>query len=114
MQLAKAKGHLRGKPPKLSVPQRRLMEVHGAGTHTAAEIAELFNVARSTVEPHVPEVDEPRGDRAEDESQMRRARRPVPQDPPGENARRGTSNGSAEKQSQKDNGNPFPSVTSPL
>jgi DNA invertase Pin-like site-specific DNA recombinase len=50
MQIAKAKGHLRGKPPKLSVPQQRhLMEVHRAGTHTTAELAELFNVARSTV-----------------------------------------------------------------
>ncbi len=25
------------------------MEVHSAGTHTTAELAELFNVARSTV-----------------------------------------------------------------
>lgn len=50
MQIAKAKGHLRGKPPKLSTPQQRhLMEVHYAGMHTTAEIAELFNVARSTV-----------------------------------------------------------------
>ena len=40
---------LRGKQPKLSIPQQRhLMEVHN-GTHTMAELAELFNVARSTV-----------------------------------------------------------------
>ena len=50
MQVAKAKGRLRGKPPKLSnAQQRHLMEIHDAGTHSTAEIAELFNVARSTV-----------------------------------------------------------------
>ena len=50
MQVAKAKGHLRGKQPKLSVPQQRhLIEVHNAGLHSSAELAELFNVARSTV-----------------------------------------------------------------
>ena len=50
MQIAKAKGHLRGKQPKLSpAQQRHLMEVHEAGTHSTAELAELFNVARSTV-----------------------------------------------------------------
>ena len=50
MQVAKAKGHLRGKQPKLSpAQQRHLMEVHLAGTHSTAELAELLNVARSTV-----------------------------------------------------------------
>ena len=50
MQVAKSKGRLRGKQPKLSVPQQRhLMEVYNAGTHSTAELAELFNVARSTV-----------------------------------------------------------------
>jgi len=50
MQVAKAKGHLRGKQPKLSpAQQRHLMEVHLAGTHSTAELAELFNIARSTV-----------------------------------------------------------------
>ena len=39
----------RGMQPKLSLPQRHLMEVHIAGTHTTAELAELFNVAQSTV-----------------------------------------------------------------
>ena len=49
MQVAKAKGHLRGKQPKLSTAQQRhLMEVHRAGTHSTAELAELFNVARPT------------------------------------------------------------------
>ncbi len=50
MQVAKAKGHLRGKQPKLSTAQQHhLMEVHRAETHSTAELAELFNVARSTV-----------------------------------------------------------------
>jgi DNA invertase Pin-like site-specific DNA recombinase len=53
MQVAKAKGRLRGKPPKLSpAQQKHLMEVYNAGTHTTAEpaeLAELFNVARSTI-----------------------------------------------------------------
>jgi DNA invertase Pin-like site-specific DNA recombinase len=49
MQVAKAKGRLRGKQPKLSIlQQHHLMEVHNGGTHTTAELAELFNVARST------------------------------------------------------------------
>ena len=50
MQVAKAKGRLCGKPPKLSPAQpKHLMEVYNAGTHTTAELAELFNVARSTI-----------------------------------------------------------------
>lgn len=50
MQVAKAKGRLRGKQPKLSAAQQRhLMEIHEAGTHSTAEVAELFNVARSTI-----------------------------------------------------------------
>ena len=50
MQVAKAKGRLLGKQPKLSTTQQKhLIEVHNAGTHSSAELAELFNVARSTV-----------------------------------------------------------------
>lgn len=50
MKVAKAKGRLRGKKPKLSPTQERhLVELHRAGGHTGAELAELFNVARSTV-----------------------------------------------------------------
>jgi predicted DNA-binding protein YlxM (UPF0122 family) len=49
-QVAKAKGHLRGKHPKLTAAQQRhLMEVHQAGTRSISELTELFNVARSTV-----------------------------------------------------------------
>lgn len=50
MAVAKAKGKLRGKQPKLSKAQEtHLVSVYRAGTHTTVEIAELFGVARSTV-----------------------------------------------------------------
>ena len=50
MAVAKAKGKLRGKQPKLSKKQEtHLVTLHHAGTHTTAELAELFSVARSTV-----------------------------------------------------------------
>jgi DNA invertase Pin-like site-specific DNA recombinase len=50
MAIARAKGKLRGKPPKLSPAQEaHLVELWRAGGHTGAELAELFNVARSTV-----------------------------------------------------------------
>lgn len=50
MAVARAKGRLRGRQPKLSRAQEaHLVELHRAGGHTTAEIAELFGVARSTV-----------------------------------------------------------------
>jgi DNA invertase Pin-like site-specific DNA recombinase len=50
MKVARAKGRLRGKKPKLSPRQEsHLVALHLAGTHTSAELAELFSVARSTV-----------------------------------------------------------------
>lgn len=50
MAVARAKGRLRGKQPKLSPAQEsHLVRLHHAGEHTTAEIAELFGVARSTV-----------------------------------------------------------------
>ena len=50
MKVARAKGRLRGKKPKLSQRQEaHLVALHHAGTHTSAELAELFSVARSTV-----------------------------------------------------------------
>ncbi|GAA4428225.1 recombinase family protein [Georgenia halophila] len=50
MAVAKAKGRLRGKQPKLSKSQEaHLVALHRAGSHTTAEVAELFGVARSTV-----------------------------------------------------------------
>ena len=65
MKVARAKGRLRGKKPKLSPRQEsHLVELHHAGAHTSAELAELFSVARSTRLP---------GDRALTNSQPRRA-----------------------------------------
>lgn len=50
MAVARAKGRLRGKQPKLSRAQEaHLVRLHHAGEHTVAELAELFSVARSTV-----------------------------------------------------------------
>ncbi|MBY6061028.1 recombinase family protein [Microbacterium esteraromaticum] len=50
MQVAKAKGRLRGKQPKLSPTQEKhLVALYRAGEHTTAELASEFGVARSTV-----------------------------------------------------------------
>ena len=50
MKVAKAKGHLRGRKPKLTVRQEaHLVYLLAAGEHSTAELAELFGVGRSTV-----------------------------------------------------------------
>jgi DNA invertase Pin-like site-specific DNA recombinase len=50
MRVAKAKGHLRGKQPKLSPRQEaHLVELIRSGEYTASEVGDLFGVARSTV-----------------------------------------------------------------
>jgi DNA invertase Pin-like site-specific DNA recombinase len=50
MAIARAKGRLRGKQPKLSARQRaHLVQLHQSGQHTIAELAELFSVSRPTV-----------------------------------------------------------------
>jgi DNA invertase Pin-like site-specific DNA recombinase len=50
MAIARAKGRLKGKTPKLSRTQRAvLLKLHGAGEHSIAELAELFSVSRATV-----------------------------------------------------------------
>ena len=50
MKVAKAKGRLRGKQPKLNARQEaHLVALHEAGEHSTAELANLFGVARSTV-----------------------------------------------------------------
>jgi DNA invertase Pin-like site-specific DNA recombinase len=50
MKVAKAKGRLRGKQPKLSQKQEaHLVALHQAGEHTISELEELFSVTRSTV-----------------------------------------------------------------
>jgi DNA invertase Pin-like site-specific DNA recombinase len=50
LQVAKAKGRLRGKQPKLKPNQaRHLVQLYDLGTYTRAELAELFGVSRSTI-----------------------------------------------------------------
>ncbi len=50
MKVAKAKGRLRGKQPKLNPRQEaHLVALHHAGEHSTAELGDLFGVARSTV-----------------------------------------------------------------
>lgn len=50
MAVAKAKGKLKGKQPKLSVSQQsHLLQQHRSGEHTIADLAELFSVSRATV-----------------------------------------------------------------
>jgi DNA invertase Pin-like site-specific DNA recombinase len=50
MAIARAKGRLRGKQPKLSARQQaHLVQLHRDGRHTIAELAELFSVSRPTV-----------------------------------------------------------------
>ncbi len=67
MMVAKAKGRLRGKKPKLSLnKEAHLVDLHRAGEHTIGELKELFSATRSTVY------------RA---SERDRARRPVPDNP---------------------------------
>ena len=48
--VAKAKGRLRGKTPKLSASQRRhLLELYDKGEHTQAELAEILPVSRTAI-----------------------------------------------------------------
>ena len=50
MKVAKSKGRLRGKQPKLNPRQEiHLVALHRAGEHSTAELADLFGVGRSTV-----------------------------------------------------------------
>jgi DNA invertase Pin-like site-specific DNA recombinase len=61
MKVARAKGRLRGKQPKLKPAQEaHLVELWRAGKHTSAELAELFSVARSTVYRAVQRAGEPK------------------------------------------------------
>ncbi|WP_461144833.1 recombinase family protein [Salinifilum aidingensis] len=50
MAVAKAKGKLRGKQPKLSAKQQReLVRMYGTGEYTIADLAEVFTISRTTV-----------------------------------------------------------------
>jgi DNA invertase Pin-like site-specific DNA recombinase len=50
MAVARAKGKLRGRQPKLSARQQaELRRMHTSGEYSIADLAELFNVSRPTV-----------------------------------------------------------------
>jgi len=50
MAIAKAKGKLKGKQPKLTTTQHRhLLKLYQSGEHTSTELAELFSVSRATI-----------------------------------------------------------------
>lgn len=50
MAIARAKGKLRGKQPKLSDKQQKeLIRMHASGDYSISDIAELFSVSRPTV-----------------------------------------------------------------
>ena len=50
MQVARQKGRLRGKQPKLKPNQaKHLLELNSSGLYSCAELAEIFSVSRSTV-----------------------------------------------------------------
>ena len=50
MKIARAKGRLRGKQPKLSEKQQKeLGRMHGTGQYTISDLGELFSVSRPTV-----------------------------------------------------------------
>ena len=50
MAIARAKGKLKGKRPKLSDKQQKeLCRMHGTGDYSISELAELFAVSRPTV-----------------------------------------------------------------
>ncbi len=50
MKIARSKGRLRGKQPKLSDKQQKeLSRMHGTGTYTISDLAELFSISRPTV-----------------------------------------------------------------
>ena len=50
MAIARAKGKLKGRAPKLSeTRQAHLLKLHATGKHTVVELAELFEVSRPTV-----------------------------------------------------------------
>ena len=62
MKIAKAKGRLRGKQPKLTKAlHNHLLALHQAGEHTSGELAELFGVARSTIYRTIERMNQPTG-----------------------------------------------------
>jgi hypothetical protein len=65
-RIAKAKGRLRGKQPKLKPKQSHLLELHDSGSYTQGQLAELFGVGAiyRPAERVVPDAPAERVDRA--------------------------------------------------
>jgi DNA invertase Pin-like site-specific DNA recombinase len=67
MVVAKAKGKLRGKQPKLKPGQaREVRRMHDSGDYTIVEIAEMFNISRPTVYRTLDRVPAPEPAQAEE------------------------------------------------
>ena len=50
MAIAKAKGKMRGKKPKLTEKQQKeLLKMHETGDHSISDLAEIFSVSRATI-----------------------------------------------------------------
>ena len=50
MALAKAKGKMQGKKPKLTEKQQKeIHKMHETGEHSISDLAEIFSVSRATV-----------------------------------------------------------------
>lgn len=57
MKIAKAKGKLRGKQPKLSAVQRaELSRMFSAGTYSIADLASIFSVSRATIYREIKKI----------------------------------------------------------
>ena len=53
MAVARAKGRLKGKQPKLTDRQQKeLVRMHATGDYNISDLAELFSISRPTVLPH--------------------------------------------------------------
>lgn len=73
MAVAKANGKLKGKPPKLNPRQQaHLIKLHGEGSHSIPQLADLFSVSRPTVY-RVLDKARVRTDSADDQSAAGRA-----------------------------------------
>ena len=64
MAVARAKGKLKGKMPKLSTRrQAELRRMYDAGDHSISDLAEVFDVSRPTVYRVLQRVPSPKDDR---------------------------------------------------
>ena len=60
MAIARAKGKLRGKQPKLSgKPQHELRRMHDTGEYSVSDLAQLFSISRPTVYRTITRTAEP-------------------------------------------------------